>query len=145
MLFDLCNAPATFERLMEKVLHPVLNRIYMVYLDDIIIFGKTFEEMVKILREVFLLLREANLKLNLKKCTFFKKKVKYLISEKGITTDSEEIEIVWNWPVSRSRKQVCSFLGFCSYYRKFKKFFLIAKPLFSLTENQKIFIWDKSC
>jgi len=68
--FGLCNAPATFERLMEKVLSPVLNKICMVYLDDVIIFGKMFEEMVKNLREVFLLLRKANLKLNPKKCVF---------------------------------------------------------------------------
>jgi len=53
---------------MGKVLLPVLNKICMVYLDDVIIFGKTFEEMVKNLRKVFLLLRKANLKLNPKKC-----------------------------------------------------------------------------
>jgi len=68
MPFGLCNASATFERLMGKVLLPVLNKICMVYLDDVIIFGKTFEEMVKNLRKVFLLLRKANLKLNPKKC-----------------------------------------------------------------------------
>jgi len=80
---------------MEKVLRPVLNKICMIYLDDVIIFGKTFEEMVKNLREVFLLLRKANLKLNPKKCVFFKRKVKYLgylISGKGISTDPEKIE-----------------------------------------------------
>jgi len=87
----LACAIATFERLMEKVLRPVLNKICMIYLDEIV-FGKTFEEMVKNLRKVFLLLK-ANLKLNPKKCVFFKKKVKYLgylISEKGITTDSKK-------------------------------------------------------
>lgn len=72
MPFGLCNAPATFERLMEKVLHPILNKICMVYLDDVIIFGKTFEEMVANLREVFLLLRKTKLKLNPKNA-FFRK------------------------------------------------------------------------
>jgi len=68
-----------------------------------------------------------------------------LISEKEIT-NSEKIEAVRNWPVPRSKKQVHSFLGFCSYYRKFvKRFSLMAKPLFSLIENQRKFIWDKSC
>jgi len=80
---------------------------------------------------------------------FFLKEVKYfgyLISEKGITTNPEKIEAVRNWPIPHSRKQVRSFLGFCSYYRKFVKgFSLIAKPLFSLTENQRKFIWDESC
>jgi len=56
---------------MEKVFYPVLNRICMVYLDDVIIFGKTFEEMVKNLREIFLLLRKANLKLNPQKNELF--------------------------------------------------------------------------
>jgi len=104
---------------------------------------------MKNLREIFLLLQKANLKLNPKKCVFFKREVKYLgylISEKRISTDPEIIEAVQNWPISHSRKQVRSFLRFCSYYRKFVKgFSLIAKPLFSLTENQRKFIWDESC
>jgi len=86
MPFGLCNAPATFEQLMEKILSPVLNKICMVYLDNVIIFGKTFEKMVKNLREVFLLLRKVNLKLNPKKCVFFKRVVKYsdyLIPKRG--------------------------------------------------------------
>jgi hypothetical protein len=78
MPFGLCNAPATFERLMEKVLHQIINKICLVYLDDVIIFGKTFEDSLANLREVFLRLREANLKLNPKKCSFFGRKVKYL-------------------------------------------------------------------
>lgn len=96
----------------------------MVYLDNVIIFSKTFEEMLANLREVFLRLKEANLKLNPKKCNFFGRKAKYLdyvVSEKDIATDPEKIETVRDWPVPRSKKQMRSFLEFCSYYRKFVK------------------------
>ena len=54
MPFGLCNAPATFQRLMEKVLHGLLFKICLVYLDDVIIFGKNFNEMVENLKKVFL-------------------------------------------------------------------------------------------
>lgn len=148
MPFGLCNAPATFERLMEKVLKK-LSKICLVYLDDVIIFGKSFEEMLDHLKQVFLRLRSANLKLNPRKCSFFKREIKYLghvVSEGGVTTDPEKISAVRNWPVPRTKKQVRSFLGFCSYYRKFVKgFSLIAKPLFSLTENLAKFVWTEQC
>jgi len=71
MPFGLCNAPATFERLMEKVLHGVLHKICLVYLDDVIIFNKIFTGMLHNLREVLLRLMEVNLKINPKKCSLF--------------------------------------------------------------------------
>lgn len=149
MPFGLCNAPATFERLMEKVLQEFLSKICLVYLDDIIVFSKTFEEMMANLRLIFLRFRSINLKINPKKCSFLKRQVKYLghvVSECGISTDPEKISAVETWPIPRTKKQVRSFLGFCSYYRKFVEgFSLIAKPLFSLTENQIKFEWNETC
>ncbi|GAB1869457.1 RNA-directed DNA polymerase [Camponotus japonicus] len=149
MPFGLCNAPATFERLMEKVLHGLLSKKCLVYLDDVIIFGKTFDEMMENLNIVFSRLKEANLKMNPKKCTFFQKNVKYLghiISNKGVTTDPEKIIAVRDWPIPHTRKQLRSFLGFCSYYRRFVKgFSSVAKPLYVLTENQVKFVWEKEC
>lgn len=149
MPFGLCNAPATFERLMEKVLQDILFKICLVYLDDVIVFSKSFEEMISNLRKVFLRFRAADLKINPKKCSLFGKEVKYLghiVSERDITTDPEKITAVENWPTPRNRKQIRSFLGFCSYYRKFVKgFSIIAKPLFLLTENQIRFEWSQTC
>lgn len=78
MPFGLCNAPATFEWLMEQVLFSLLSKICLVYLDDVIIFGKSFEEMIQRLKTVFLRFRSARLKLNPKKYSFLKKSVKYL-------------------------------------------------------------------
>jgi len=149
MPFGLCNAPATFERLMEKVLHGVLHKICLVYLDDVIVYSKTFTEMLENLREVFIRLRRANLKINPKKCSLFSRKVKYLghiISEKGIATDPEKTSAIESWPVPKNKKQVRSFLGFCSYYRRFVKGFSSqARPLFKLTENHARFIWTDPC
>jgi len=108
MPFGLCNAPATFERLMEKVLQRLLNKICMVYLNNVIIFSEDFESMIERLRQVFLRLRSTNLKLNPKKC-FLRKEIKYLghvVSERRITTDEEKISSVSDWPVPRTKKQV---------------------------------------
>jgi len=149
MPFGLCNAPATFERLMEKVLQGVLHKICLVYLDDVIVYSKTFTGMLENLREVFLRFRKANLKINPKKCSLFSRKVKYLghiISEKGIATDPEKTSAIKSWPVPKNKKQVRSFLGFCSYYRRFVKGFSSkARPLFKLTEDHTRFIWTDSC
>jgi len=78
MPFGPCNVSATFERLMEKLmmLQQLINKICLVYLDDVIIFSEDFEGMLKRLEQVFYRLRSANLKLNPKKCSFLKKKIK---------------------------------------------------------------------
>lgn len=92
------------------------------------------------IKEVFQRLCSANLKVNPKKCIFLEKEIKYLghvvsLAE-GVATDQEKISAGCDWPIPRIRKQVRSFLGFCAYYRKFvKKFALLAKPLYRLTEE----------
>jgi len=149
MLFRLCNAPATFERVMEQVLREFISKICFVYLDDVIIFGKTFEEMIQNLKRVLSCFREVNLKVNPKKCILFSQKVKYLghvISSQGIFTDNDKITAVNNWPIPQSKKHLRSFLGLCSYYRRFVKgFSILVKPLYSLTENQIKFVWNEQC
>ena len=99
------------------------------------------------LEKIFYRLKQANLKINPKKCVFFNKKINYLdhiISAEGIATDPEKISTVKDWPIPQSKKYLRSFLGFYSYYRKFVKgFSSLAKSLFVLTENQTKFVWEK--
>lgn len=122
MPFGLCNAGATFERLMEKVLSNLSWKICMVYLDDIIILSQTFDEHIINLKQVFHRLKGANLKMNPKKCYLLQKQVSFLghiVDENGVATDPSKIESVINWPTPSSVKNIRSFLGLCSYYRKF--------------------------
>lgn len=105
MPFGLCNAPATFQRLMERCMGEMNLRDCLICLDDIIIFSSSFEEHLDKLQAVFERLQEHNLKLKGSKCEFFKHKVSYLghvVSESGIRTDPDKIKAVKDWPVPKS-------------------------------------------
>ena len=149
MPFGLCNAPATFERLMDRVMVGLLGDVCLVYLDDVIIMGRNFKEHLKNLEKVFYRIRGANLKLSPNKCDLFKNKVSYLghiISAEGVQTDPDKVKAVKEWPVPKNKTEVRSFLGLCTYYRRFvKNFSDIAKPLHRLTEDKRNFIWDLDC
>ncbi|CAK1594740.1 unnamed protein product [Parnassius mnemosyne] len=149
MPFGLCNAPATFERLMELVLIGLIGDACLVYLDDIIIVGGTFEEHLQNLERVLMKIQSANLKLSPKKCSLFKRQVGFLgceVSEEGIRTDPEKIATVKDWSVPKDKTQVRAFLGLCSYYGRFVKNFAdIVIPLQKLTEEKRHFCWDESC
>ena len=145
MPFGLTNTPSSFERLMEKVLSDLQYDICLLYLDDIIVKSDTFEKQILHLKQVFGRLIQANLKLSPKKCILFKHKVAFLghiVSSEEISTNPENIEAVKTCPVPKNVKQVRSFLGLCSYYKKFiRNFSTIAKPLTRLTERHvKIFL-----
>ena len=122
--FGLCNAPATFERLMERVLQGLLWQTCLVYIDDIIVFGKDFRSALMHLKEVFERLRQAHLKLKPKKCSLFGTSVSFLghiVSRDGIHCDPSKIDVVRDWPSPNNLKELRSFLGLCSYYRRFIK------------------------
>ena len=108
MPFGLCNAPATFQCLMERCMGEMNLRDCLIYLDDIIIFSSSYEEHLEKLEAVFKRLHEHNLKLKGSKCEFFKGQVSYLghiFYEQGIQTDPEKIEVVNNWPVPNNCKR----------------------------------------
>ena len=133
MPFGLCNAPATFQRLMERAMGDINLRDCLIYLDDIIIFSDTFENHLDRLDAVFQRLHQYNLKLKASKCEFFRSEVTYLghvVSEAGIKTDPEKISVLKNWPVPKCIKDVRKLLGFAGYYRRFVKGFArIERPL----------------
>ena len=122
MPFGLSNAPATFKRLMEQVLAGLSLNTALIYLDDVLVAGCSFAEHMANLRVALQHFRSASLKLNPKKCSLLQKQVRYLghvVSEDGITTNPEKVEAVRAWPTPLSGKAVRSFVGLCSYYRKF--------------------------
>ena len=149
MPFGLSNAPATFERLMEKVLSGLQWETLLVYLDDVIVFGKTVNDEMKRLRQVFERLRKAGLKLKPSKCNLFQRSVTYLghvVSAEGVTTDPAKVRAVSDWPTPKCVRDVRSFLGLASYYRRFiRGFATIASPLHSLTSKSKDFVWNEAC
>ena len=149
MPFGLCNAPATFQRLMDAVLAGLQWNSCLVYLDDVVIPGKSFEEHLRNLNSVLGRLREAGLKLHPEKCAFCRKQVTFLghiVSEDGVATDPAKTSKVATWPEPTSVREVRQFLGLASYYRRFVKgFATVAKPLHQLTENAKDFRWTPDC
>ena len=136
MAFGLTNGPATFQRLMERTMGELHLKECLIYLDDIIIFSKTFEEHLERLENVFKQLERHGLKLKGSKCEFFKTQVQYLghiVSDKGVQTDPDKIFALKKWPVPSNIRELRSFLGFAGYYRRFVcNYAQIVKPLNSL-------------
>lgn len=122
MAFGLCNAPATFSRIIEKALSGLQWHIAVLYLDDIIVYAKDFKQHLANVSAVIDRLDNANLKLKAKKCNFFCKEVQflgYVVSQDGIKTDPSKVEAIKANKTPTNVTELKSFLGLASYYRKF--------------------------
>ena len=121
MPFGLCNAPGTFQRLMDLVLAGLQWSSCLVYLDDIIIVGRSFlEHLVNLLA----LLTRLRLKLKPQKCALCLPQVEFLghiVSAQGVRTDTRKTEKFRNWPIPTNRHVVQQFLGLASNYRRLCK------------------------
>ena len=148
MPFGLCNAPSTFQRLMNEVFKKELNSFILVYLDDILIYSRSMEEHWDHLKCALDKLRRANLYGRLHKCEFIKDKVDYLgfeVGHDGIRTSPEKVRAILDWPRPQSVHDIRSFVGLASYYRKFMKgFSQLAKPLTDLTRDKVSWSWGES-
>ncbi|UYV71117.1 K02A2.6-like, partial [Cordylochernes scorpioides] len=147
MPFGLCNAPATFERMIDNLLKGLKWTICLCYLDDIIVFSDGFEEHLRRLQLVLNCLKKAGLCLNSKKCKFGAKTITVLgheVSENGIRPDQEKIRAVRDFATPRSLKEVRSFLGLSSYYRRFiPNYAHLAQPLNDLLKKDSAFNWNQ--
>ena len=143
MPFGLCNAPATFQRLMERVLAGLSRERCIVYLDDILVMGTTFEEHIANLRAVFSRLAKAGLcKLVCREVDF----LGYVISSGEIATDPKKVSAVAEFPKPTDLRAVRAFLGLTSYYRRFVPgFSRVAQPLYALTRKNALFVRNEDC
>ena len=143
MPFGLCNAPATFQRLMALVFSGLIYIDCLIYLDDIIIFGPTFDVHIIRLKNVFARLQQKNLKIKLSKCKFRLAAVKFLkhiVTADGIGVDPEKISAIQDWPLPQCVMQMRFFLEFASYYRRFEGFGKIAAPITKMLINNRPFV-----
>ena len=143
--FDLSNSPSNFQSLMGAVLKTLVGTECWVFIDDVIIFSSTAEEHALRLENVLRRFEEANLQLHPGKCVFAQPQVKYLgyvLSERGISASPEKVKAVREYPTPRSVKDVRSFLGLASFYRRLvQNFAEEAKPVTILTRKNREFTW----
>lgn len=148
MPLGLATAPLTWQRAINTIMVDLIGKGVYVYLDDVIIHAKTKSEHDQILTQVMTLLKQHNLQLKISKCTFYAKEFEYLghiISKDGMKANPKKIEVIKNYPRPLSVKKIQSFLGLCSYFRRYvKDFSKIARPLTTLLKKETPFIWTET-
>lgn len=137
--FGLRNAPAIFQRMIDDVLKEIIGKICYVYIDDVIVFSKSEEDHLRDIETVFSKLDKAGLKINLEKTNFMATSVEflgYLVTPEGILPDKKKVKAIENILPPKNLKELKSFLGLTSYYRKFiQDYAKIAKPLTNITRG----------
>src|SRR6266436_4311286 len=146
MFFGLCNSPATFQTMMNNILHEFIhNGEVICYMDDILIYSCTLSDHWQIVCQVLSTLQERRLFLKPEKCKFEQKEVEYLglvILKDHVAMDPTKVHRVMEWPPPMKVKEVQSFLGFVNFYWKFiHDFSNIAHPLYTLTRKTQQWVW----
>jgi len=149
MPFGLKSAPGRFQRFVNEVLNELIRAgDVIVYIDDFLIATKSLEYHLIVLKKVFKLLVENKLNLRIDKCKFIFTEIEYLgylVTSEGIRPTTRGIEAVSNFPIPQSVRGVRSFLGLCSYFRKFiEGFSMVAKPLYDLLKKDVAFKFTNS-
>jgi len=147
--FGLCNAPATFQRAVLAIFANLVHDCIEVYMDDFLVYGNSFEHELKNLENVLKRCIEVNLSLSNEKCFMMLNEwivLGHYISSQGIKVNPSKIQIIVNLLIPTSQKEVRSFLGYASYYRRSIEYFSkIASPLFKLLAKDTPFNWNDNC
>ncbi len=138
--YGIMNAPAGFQRFINNCLAHLSDDVCIAYLDDVLIFSKTFKKHKKDLKAVLRCLRKEGVKLNMLKCSFFKKEIRYLgrlVSEEGYRPDPKDVEALDKCKVPPTDVgKLRSLLGFLGYYRTYiKDFSRKVKPIYDLLQK----------
>jgi len=145
MPFGLTNAPTTFMRVMNDAFIPFIDDFVIVYLEDILVFSKIWDEHVKHVKQILDVLKRENFYVKLSKCEYGRTSLNYLgytVGDGELKIDPSKVEVIVNWPKPKSATKVRSFLGATQYWRKFiANFSLIASPLHALTSVKQVFQW----
>jgi hypothetical protein len=141
--FGLTGMPFTFQALMDKILGNLKWHTCLVYVDDVLIWGKSFEEHLNRLEDVLKCFRAGNIKLKPSKCDFFEDKLKflgYILTQDGVEADPEKVNVVKNSPYPKNVKELQRFNGFVNFYKEFiPSFSHLMKPLYNLTKPENKF------
>jgi hypothetical protein len=147
--FGLSNAPIVFMCLMNGVFKEYLDKFVIVFMDDILVYSKSYEEHEQHLRMVLQVIREHQMYDKLRKCSFYQKKIHYLghiISKDGIAMDPKKIDSIREWSDLKTITKFISFIDLAGYYRRFiAEFSRISHPITSLKRKEKKFQWTKEC
>lgn len=134
---------------MDKVLAGIPRQECVVYLDDILVHGETFQAALESLKRVLERVRAAGLKLHPEKCCLLRQEVTFLghkLGKGGVGAMEEKVQAVKDWPIPTSLSGLKSFLGLASYYRRFVRgFSCVAAPLFRLLQKGETFVWSQEC
>ena len=149
MPFGLSNAGSSFQRMIERCMGNDYLEMCLLYLDDIFVYSKSFEEHLVHVRSILQRLHDFGLKVNPSKCSFFCKEAKFLghvVSAEGLHVDPEKVSAVVNWEVPGNQQELRRFLGFAGYYRRFiKDFSSISAPLHTLLRGEHAKKKGKKC
>ena len=145
-----CNAPATFQSLMNDIFHDCIDDFLCVYIDDLLVFSKDEDSHMRHLEKVLSRLKQHELYVSPKKCAFFEEEMDFLgllIGKHGIKVNPKKVEVLKTWPKPDSITDIRSFLGLLQFFRRFiPNFAKIAAPLTDLTKKDRgVHMWDEKC